>query len=128
MKILKPVFIGAFILSSSSAFAQGVQCIPTDSTTKISSNENLITGEAASTIILSVPYIQKEPIVFSKAKKEIASTNDRIVYIASNSNGQALTLLMDNVIKEREIVSTAYIKSGDEVYVELLKCALKEKK
>lgn len=119
------MLIFALVLMAQTAIATtGIDCESIDGTLQVYTEEAIAKGDNVITLGVIAPWIQKKAIEFSKSKNEVNVANEEgsSIYMASNSKGQALTLLLNNAILENIKVSTALIRANGKVYSETVRC------
>lgn len=127
VKMLKNLSILSMMFIVPTAFAtSGIDCRSVDGTLKVSTDEASMGGDNVITLGVVAPWIQKETISFSKlnGKNEVNVSRDEggVIYMAQNSKGQSITLLLDNGVRSNTNISTIYLKSSGDIYMETMVC------
>lgn len=112
MKLIMSLIL---ILSSASAMAtEGIHCESIYGELKISTSETKDKGDNVLSLTMNAPWIQKDDIQFLKSEGEVnVDRKERAVYMASNSKGQSVTLVLYTGLVVGLEVSTAYVRTTE---------------
>ena len=118
------VFLTLSLISPVAFATGGIECHAIDGTLEIRTTESRDEGEVLS-MEVNAPWIKKEAMIFKREASEVAVTQEEVIrtYMAHNSEGVAVTLLIDNQKREGRLVSTAYMKDRDGISVETVVCS-----
>lgn len=102
----------------------GIDCTSADGgTIKLFTEEAISQGDNVLNLGLTVPWIKPDPIHFERSKGEVNVTRDeQTIYVASNSKGESVTLLLDIAKKSGKSVSQAIVRADGKIYSEILFC------
>lgn len=128
VKMLKKLSILSMMFVVPTAFAtSGIDCRSVDGTLEVFTEEAITDGDNVITLGVVAPWIQKEAISFSKLneKNEVNVSRDEggVIYMAQNSKGQSITLLLNDGERSNTKISTVYLKSSGNIYVETMVCS-----